>query len=362
MAMFSQDHQTFIRKLPEQDRSFLLGTLFLYVFRGTDQSSIRTSLAKRGIAFDLLGWRRQLHSNGALLRDGKVSMYRNACGQADTKKIAALTPMDRRFVASAMEFKPLSKRLGFLNNTEQRPPMTVVEFDRFAADVLTSDDLTVYIKKYVRRKMSFLKVSYGRTFQELEMDLLSWAHYALLRSYPRFDDVGHGIAIAKTVVKHRGVNLIMSMTAAKQNQLITNEDGSCESTTVSLSGIADDTGQFLTADGTFIHRSLLVVGINGVSSNDSSPDWETLQAIQQLMRSSELTTSHKTFLQLMLGVHDEDFSTYLGEPNEDVVEKVDYMRYMKKVCEFLGLPLARATRFLGSLKPHLGGISNLALN
>jgi hypothetical protein len=319
-------------------------------------------LAKWGVDFDFLGWRRQLHSNGALLRDGKIAMFRSFCGEVDLKKAFILSNLERRWIAEATEFKPLSRRLNLLHKVEQRPPLSTVDFDSFAAEVLNSDDLRSYIRKFVRRKMGFLVKSYGRSYEELEMDLVGWGQYSLLRAYPRFDDVGHGIAIAKTTVKRSGVNLIKSATAAKQNQLITNADGSCEATTVSLSGVADDSGQFLTDDGTFIHRSLLVVGINGVSTGAGGTDWETLQAIQQLMRSAELTPHHKEFLSMMLGQHDDEFSAFLGEPNEDVLEKTDYIRYMKKICEFMGVSVNRATSFLGSLRPHLGGHCSYTLN
>lgn len=362
MSMFSVDHQNYIRKLPEEWRSRLLGMLFLYVFRGTDQAAMRDRLSTWGMSFDFLGWRRQLHSNGALLRDGKISMFRRYCGEVDLKKSFTLSNLERKWLAEAVLFKPLSARLRVLHKVEKRPPLSTVDFDVFAADVLNSDDLRVYIRKYVRKKMKFLVTSYGRSYDELEMDLVGWAQYSLLRAYPRFDDVGHGIAIAKTTVKHAGVNLIKSATAAKQNQLITNEDGSCEATTVSLSGVADDSGQFLTEDGSFIHRSLLVVGINGVSTGSGATDWETLQSIQQLMRSSELTNRHKAFLSIMLGVHDDEFSTFLGSPNEDAIEHIDYTRYMRKACEYMGLPVVRAEGFLGSLKPHLGGHCGYHLN
>lgn len=355
MPLFSDEHRKFIQELAVPDRVFLVGTLFLYIFRGTTQADIRVALAKRNIQFDLLSWRRQLHSNGLLLRDGKIFAYRSFVGIKDRPALFTLTLAERRLIESALTFPPLRRRLKTLASTEARPALSPAEFDHLAQEVLTSIDLLTYIKKYVRKKMTFLRVSYNVTYAELEMDLITWAQYALLRAYPRFDDTGHGIAVAKTVVKRRGVNLIKSMTAQKQNQLITNADGSCERTTVSLSAIADGTGQFLTADGSFVHRSLLVVGLNGLSMNASNLDWDTQQSFKQLLRSGLLTATHKEFLNLMLGVHSDEFSEWLGTPNEDVLESGDYGRYFKGVCSFLGLPVGKAERFLKSLKSHLGG-------
>lgn len=366
MTMFTAEEQTYLSSLPVTERSFLLGTLFLYVFRGTDQKTMRAAFKASRLEFDFLAWRRCLHSNGALLRDGKVAMYRRFAGSVDTCKRSAVYGLSRRdwnYLELALKHSPLVKRLSSLHK-EGREPLSVPAFDKFCTDVLTSSDLLTYIRKYVRRKMGFLVRSYGRTFQEMEMDLLSWAHYSLLKSYPRFDDVGHGIAIAKTTVKNRGVNLILSMTSAKQNELITDENGACERTTVSLSSVADGTGQFLTADGTFVHRSLLVVGLDGVPASAVSVDWETQQAIKQLLTSGELNSNHKRFLGLMLGNGCPEFSEWLGAENSDAIEQMEYSKYMLNVCKFMGVPPERANTFLKSLRVHLGagGSSQYAFN
>jgi hypothetical protein len=242
--------------------------------------------------------------------------------------------------------------------------MSLKQFDKYASEVLLSQDYITYVRKYVAKKMAFLRASYNVTFRELESDLYSWSHYALLRAYPRFDDLGHGIAIAKTIAKRRGVNLIKSLTTQKSNQLITRSDGTCERASVSLNNIADGTGQFLTSDGTgqfltsdgtFFHRSLLVVGINGLSSAASSIGWDTLHALKELTSTTKFTEAQRRFVSLMLGYHDEEFSGYLDTPNDDYVHRIDYDVYKQKVCTFLGLPEPLANRFLSNLKAHLGG-------
>lgn len=358
MHIFSPDHENALATMPHTLRLSVIGSLFLYVFRGTDQANIREVFNAKSVAFDFLSWRRQLHSNGDLLRNGKIFLYHHACGLSPNSSTFGLTRRENIWLRQALEFEPLVKRLNFLFRSEHRPPMSLSSFDDFSRDVLTSQDYKTYVRRYIHKKMSFLVASYNVTFKELESDLISWSHFALLRAYPRFDDVGHGIAIAKTIAKRRGVNLIKTLTAQKNNQLITKADGSCERVAVSLSNIADGSGQFLTADGTFLHRSMLVVGMNGLSSAADSVGWDTLLSIKELISSKSLTPAQRYFLALMVGTPDQDFSDFLGSENEEYIHRVDYSVYKNKVCDFLELSEPLADRFLSNLKPHLGGSSH----
>lgn len=355
MVLFSEQHEESLGMMRPELRSSVIGALLLYVFRGTDQSEIRSVIKGRGIDFDFLSWRRHLHRNGALLRNGKIFVYHKACGLSPSPKEFELSKRESLWLSRALEFKPLERRLRFLIEEEARPPLCLKSFDNYAGSVLSSEDFVTYVKKYVAKKMAFLRASYNVTFHELQSDLYSWSHYALLRAYPRFDDEGHGIAIAKTIAKRRGVNLIKSLTAQKNDQLITHADGTCERTSVSLSSVSDGTGQFLTADGTFIHRSLLVVGMNGLSSAASSIGWDTLYSLKELTKSSQFTSTQRRFLSMMIGNHDAEFSEYLGVPNEDALSKMDYAVYKRRVCQFLSLPEPLANRFLSNLRAHLGG-------
>lgn len=333
-----------------------MGTLLLYLFRGIHQADMRELFYKLGVDdFDFLSWRRHLHRNGALLRDGKIWVYDKCLGNPAQNASLDLSRKDLTLLSAGAAYPPLIRRVKFLSRTEGRPSMTPKELDAYIVEVLTSEDFLVYTRKFIRKKMSFLRTSYGVSYADLENDLKIWGNYSLLRSYPRFDDVGHGIAIAKTTVKRRGVNLIKTLTAKRQNQLITRSDGSCEKTTVSLSNIEDTTGQFLTADGTFIHKSLLVTGLDGLSSAASGVSWETLHSLNSMLSGRKLRDRQKEFLSLMLGRHSDKFSEFLGEDNEVFVERTGYDRYMDHVCAFMGLQQETARAFLSNLKPLLGG-------
>lgn len=355
MSIFTQEEATFIRRLPETKRITLIGLLFQYVFRGNRQEDIRDVLQKRDIPFDLLSWRLALHRNGDLLRDGKAWIYALYSGRDPEASAYDLTRADRVFIDYALQYKPLRGRLRTLRRDEGRPSWSPARLDAFVTTVLHSPDLLGYARRFIHHKMGFLVKSYGQTFGGIESDLMTWALYGLLRAYPRFDDVGHGIAIAKTTLKRRGINFIKAKTTQGKNELILKPDGKYERTTVSLSSITDGTGQFLSADGTYIHRSLLVVGMDGLNSSRGAVDWESMHALNELLKSRMLNAHHRRFLSLMLGKHDEEFSQFLGVDNDEYIEKTDYHRYRANVCAFMGLTESRVSSFLESLKPHLGG-------
>jgi hypothetical protein len=240
--------------------------------------------------------------------------------------------------------------------------MTIRQFDRFVGRVLSSEDLVTYTRKFIYRKFSFIMKSYGKELEDIENTLLSNALYGLQRSYPRFEHVGHGIAIAKTLVKRSGINYIQELTTQKQNQLIHDQERNTYSkTTVSLDAMVDGTGQFLSADGTFVHRSLLVVGLAGANTFGQLP-WDTLHALKELVNSNKLKAKQRQFLRLMMGDYSEEFSTFLGAENDDMLESIPYHSYLNKVCTFLSIPLDAATQFLSNLKPQLGGTLATHLN
>jgi hypothetical protein len=352
--LFSAEAETSLMSMELPIRRIVVGTLLLYVFRGINQSEIRQNFRRLSVEFDFLSWRRRLHTNGLLLREAKIWVYSRFLDPTFASKGFGLSIREGNLLKLSLEFKPLRSRLQVLHKKEARDPLSISQVENFCGEVLASRDYLVYVRKYLYKKMGFLVNSYGVTYKELESDLISWSLYALLRAYPRFDDVGHGIAIAKTVAKRRGVNLMKAMTAQKNNQLITDKNGACQQVSIPLSSILDGSGQFLSEDSTFVHRSFLVVGINGLSQAAEGVGWETLQSIKSLKTSSKFTETQRRFLHLMLGEPDADFSSELGVPNDEYIHKVPYTLYKDKVCEYMALRPELADRFLQNLKPHLG--------
>lgn len=355
MAIFLHEHIKYLRSLDRTQRSFLMGNLMLYVFRGCHQSDVRLNLEKRNLKFDFLTWRRHLKSNGTLLRDGKLYLYALAAKDPLKQSTLDLTKVDLYLLDLALSYRPLKAHLTFLAKGQERPVMTPRSFDRFVAKVLSSEDLVTYTRKFINKKMKFIMKSYDQELLDIEHTLKACALYGLQRSYPSFEHLGHGIAIAKTLIKRNGINFIQEMTTKKKDQLLHDEATDTYSKrTVSMDAIADGTGQFLTADGTFVHRSLLVVGLGG-SSTVEGIAWDTLHALKQLQNSSALKNKQREFLKLMLGTHSEAFSDFLGRQNDELLESIPYTTYTKLVCAFLRIPHDAASEFLANLRPSLGG-------
>lgn len=355
MPIFLPEHESFLEELPERKQAFVVGNLLLYVFRGCNQADIRDAFNSRSIHFDFLKWRRHLHRNGLLLRDGKLHVYAKAARQPLCEKTLDLSPKDIAWLNHGLRYRPLKDHLRELQEAECGRVLNARQFDRFVARVLSSEDLVSYTRKFIYRKMSFILKSYGKELEEIEDLLKTYALYGLQRAYPRFEHVGHGIAIAKTLVKRSGQNFIQEMTTQKRNELLYDKSkDSYSKTTVSLDGMADGTGQFLTADGTFVHRSLLIVGLAGANTFDKLP-WDTLHALKELCSSNRLKAKQREFLGLMMGNYSEGFSEFLGGENDDMLETMSYKNYMNRVCAFLSIPTDAAIEFLQNLRPHLGG-------
>lgn len=355
MPILLAEHESAIRELPIRKQAFLLGNLFLYIFHGCRQADIRVALSEKKIDFDLLGWRRHLHTNGTLLRDGKLYAYATICKVKIDLSTLSLTESDIQLIKLALHYRPFSNHLKEYSSMSTCRALSARQFDKFVGAVLTDKDLISYTRKFIHKKMSFIMKSYNMDLYDIENTLRDRALYGLQRAYPLFEHLGHGIAIAKTLIKRSGINFIQEMTTQKQNALLQDKiTGAYSKTTVSLDTIADGTGQFLTSDGTFIHRSLLVVGLSGLNTFENL-SWDTQYSLEQVCYNRRLKPKQRQFVSLMLGKYHAEFSEFLGDSNDEVLESISYQSYTSKVCNFLGVPIQAGYQFLSNLKVHLGG-------
>jgi len=331
-------------------KSDLYAILLLYLFRGCMQTDVRSWLEENSVDFDFLTWRKALHRNGALLKNVKVFTYAKFCGFKTNLADYEFSAEESRAVNLALKNPDLVARLTEYRD-EKRHPLGLRLYDRYLAEALTSADLDLYLRKFIRKKMSFLVRSYGLSASEIKADLLSFALFTLLKSYPKFDDLGHMTAIAKTAVKRRGVNLIKEQTTQKRQRLIHNADGSYTATNVTTSTAAgnmvSDPGSVATQGD--VTSSYLVTGLDGKVQSA----WEQAFSLKQLLVSGQITQKQRRFLSLLLGQPCQEFSDWLGKNNESVAENLDHHSYLEAVCEFMSVPVPKAQAFLGSLQRFL---------
>jgi len=322
----------------------LYGALLLYVFRGCKQQQIRNLIDHHQFDFDFLSWRRNLHHMGFLLREVKLwSYWYHSRGQH--LRELKLSRGGINAVKSALEFKPLQRHFSYLSEYGAEP-LSNNELDQLILDSLYSSDVKAFMGSLVREKMSFLITSFGFTHRDLMCELQLNSLVALLKSYPRFEDVGHMRAICKSSAHNHCINFIHSNTTDSRQRLRKNEDGTHSNLMVPIDMYGADQ-VFSGEDG--VASVSLVSGIDGVSSSQ----WEQMFALREVMESNKLTESHRRFLRLALGTPDGEFSEFLGMPNDEACESRRYPDYLSSVCKFMGLSQSRMYSFLTSLRGHL---------
>jgi len=334
-------------KIDREQAVALYESLLLYTFRGCTQADIRRVLDRKGIEFDFLSWRLALRSNGLLMKNCKVFAYQFYCGNAPSAKTAGIPMKDRNTIGGVVEeSRALRKHFKYLVDYGAQP-LSIPELDRQLTEAVYSKDVTAYMNHIVRTKLGFLTASYGHVASDFVDDLRIGALYTLLRSYPRYEDLGHMKAICKSQAHNQAINIIKTNTASSRQRLRQNHDGTYSSLMVPLASFGAD--QTVTDEGSgtdSVVSSYLVTGIDGTTQSS----WEQKFALSELSSSPQLSIKQRTFLSLMSGNPNAEFSAFLGMDNTEAVETLKYTAYMKKVCVFLGVPIRKAQAFLHSLQ------------
>lgn len=321
----------------------LLGSLLLYVFRGCTQADVREVINREGYEFDFLSWRRELPSNGLLLKDQKIHSYWHFVNE-ERLGLDSISRKEANALECAMEHPKLRRHLKELVKYGARP-MTIRQLDNYIGKSLYSSDVTAHMRTLVAKKMSFLVQSFGFTKSSLMAELQINALVTLLRSYPRYENLGHMKAICKASAHNHCINFIKTNTTTSRQRLQQNSDGTYRNVLVPLDMYGPD--QSVSSEEGGISATL-VTGIDGVSQSQ----WEQMFALRQVLESGKLKPRQRSFLTLALGRYDEAFSTFLGQPNDDYLEKRPYTDYLRAACRYLDIDETAAFKFLESLRKH----------
>lgn len=322
----------------------LLDSLTLYVFRGCHQADIRKVLAKLDFNFDFLSWRRDLPHNGVLLKDCKLWLYRlYLCNEKIT--IDSLSRKDRNSLEASLDNKLVSRHLRSLKQYGA-PALLPEELDSRIADSLYSHDVTAFLHHVVRTKLAFLVQSFGYSARDLVDELRLSSLVALLKTYPRYEHLGHMRAVCKANAANRAQNIIDTNTTDSRQRLRQNPDGTYTNLLVPMDLYGSEQS-IIGEDGTV--SATLVSGLDGVSHSQ----WERLFSLRQLTGSASLTPKQRLFLRLALGEPHGDFSAFIGRSNDEAIEAMSYNDYIRKVCRFVKVTEEMAHEFLQSLQPRL---------
>ncbi len=194
------------------------------------------------------------------------------------------------------------------------PALTVRGYDRLVGKMLRSAHMHAYVGKLIYKKMAFLmKPSYGFSADDLRSMLIHKVVYALLKQYPMFYSPLHFQNTAKTVIHNTAMSFIKAQTRQKRISTIQNSDGTWSSLKAPLDLIQD---------------------VAAVPTIDPRKK-ELLQSLVQIADSFPPTVQR--FLMCMGGVHDEEFSEFLGIDNAAAIESMKYEHYRSKLECHLGV-------------------------
>jgi hypothetical protein len=325
----------------------LYGLLMLYLFKGTDQHRIRNWLSATGVNFEFLRWRRLLHRNGMLLLNCKVYTFAYFVGDRSvTPASCNLSQEEALACRQACKHPELAAKLQeFID--EDRALFSMSGLSDMIGKALTCRDIRGYLGHYVGTRLAFLH-GYGYDSDTLKSDMKSWALYALLRAYPRYDDKGHILSIVKTAMHNHAQNIVKHATSQKNQHLTTDSDGTCHARVLSLDfGETSDVTSLIEEPGSStVTSSYLVTNIEGTTQGN----WEQLFALRELMNNDRLKPVQRQFLLLLTGAHDADFSAWLGQSNSAAYESMSFEKYMDRATAFIGADSRKVQQLFAGLR------------
>lgn len=273
--------------------------LFMYLFNQINQVKFISNFEDKRYAKELLIRARR---SGYVMKNCKLFAYfyyKNGWARAHEFGV------DIRDAA-------LLKRLE-LKIKSDVPAMTLAGFDRAVSSMLLSNHMRAHVSMLVYRKMIFLtSQSYGHTVDELRSRLRAKAIYALMKQYPMFKSPLHFQNVAKTTIHNTAMTFIKDQTRQKRISTIQNADGTWSSLKAPLESIME-----LAAPSEDHHKK------------------DMLKSLVQI--SEKFSSRVQRFLLCMGGVHDPEFSEYLGVDNATAVDRMRYDVYRSKLEAHLGV-------------------------
>ena len=335
-------------------RKELCGQLLTYAFRGpVSAPGLRQYVDSRGVDFDLLGFRRDLSSNGDILIFTKTFLYGHVASQtglipkAIPREECSVSSSESKFLLSTLKESPLLEGTLIKFARTGYKALRPHQLNRLTAEVLCTKDYESYVGKLVARKMAFLIKSFGETAHDLTTNLKLASMYSVLRTYPAYNDYTHVLRLAKSTARNVGLNIISHATTASRQRLT--RDNSPLLVPLHLTE-GNGGASFSDQDGALIQDSFLVVGRAG--NRVSNDELDVRESLKTLLSSPKFTEKQRLFLHLMMGNYDEDFSLFLCEDNTDAVER-SHERYLKDMCRYLDISMDIAQSFLRKLAVFL---------
>ena len=355
------NHDVDFLLLPAKDKTRLVFSVILYIFRAEDSSELsdhfKTVLSWTGT--QCLNFRKDLQLSGVIQKDLKFSIYAKICKKESTK--VDLSTSDKTLVKKvvsstnqqALQLRRKCKSYFLCGHL----PRSLSQFDTILTEVilfLRKD----FSSKFASKKFTFLTQSGQLDKEDLKQEFMQFAIYSIYRAYPEIDNRLHMNNIAIQAIHNRGINIIKEQTSMSKNRLHKNADGTFSGTVISVSSgeLSDLTFAYesgVGSGGSIVTCNQMMTGLDGHSVNGERPtnvdrERDLRLSVETIL--SSLSDKPRRFVNILMGVHDKDFSDFLGESNEDVIERIKGQDYLLKAKQFFKLSEEKTDYLMSSLK------------
>lgn len=292
--------------------------LFTYLFGGIGKYEYRNEVGDKLVQREV--WRR-VENNGYVLRNCKLFAY----AVAYNRRLGIST--------SPAAYEVMGEDVGFLRGLDLSfidphagcKPYSLFDYRNLEAALITSEELTTLMGKFISKKLIFLDRHFGVKRRDIEQTLNEAALYGLRKQYPYYDSDLHALNICKTSVRNKGHGLIEYYTRNKRSKLL-NENGNFQAVDVPLD-------------------SVIGLSVQPEHENETKMNLQSLTSLESKMR-----PRLRAFMRAAAGHYDAGFTMYIGVDNTDAVHAWDYNRYLAQLRSYHSVSEKRAARIMLKLR------------
>lgn len=300
--------------------------------------------------------------NGYLVKNVKAWLFwcakQRLRGAAADKAGAAFKVKPEDYCLRLMMTNDCARHLQKL--AERYPALTIERIDARVTEIF--NDMREWLAKFVHKKMRFVYQQQGLEAHDMSMEVFAKGLHGLYLTYPVIESYLHAVNIVKSAAHNYGINIIMQQTHECRARIIKSSDNTFVTRVVALDdGVAQEIDNTIHEDATGhaemrhdLERLFNGYAIQGCSSI----------SFQWLLYESEalctpFMSKKQRFLALLMGYEDWEFNQWLNSVHRikstgsEYLDKTEVPRFVKLVCQFLGVPEEKGHHFMARLQSRL---------
>jgi hypothetical protein len=356
--------------LPRPAKVDILSSTMLFVFRLISAKELTSTIQS------YLGWSgaqgiefrtKILAPNGTVNKCLKFYIYEKVVngGRVDNSKYE-VSDSDVEFVSRILKLRHQNIKYlvtGLTKYAKESPPRSLEEFNRGIARVYPELELTT--DKYISKKFRWLETAGQMERDTLRADMVMYAVYAIYRAYPQIESLMHMKNIGTRAIHNRGVNILKEQSTQKRQRMVQNNDGTFSGSLLSIDHRGFSAVQTIDygTGGNISVCNHMMSGLDGKAVPYERPtDVDRGRDLKKIVENLELRvkglTKPKAFVRLLMGIHDEGFSKYLGTPNDEAIDTLDREEYVNAAIQYLKIPVPVAKEAVIRLRSQLADFRN----